>query len=509
MSSSTAPLLSSPSSIKDLQQQQQQWVNHITKTFENYLHIDTNLPICIFHLPETLTTQKPDSYIPQHIGLGPIHHFQTELYTKQEQLKLITARTILKSHKITSEFEQKILVILHKVVPEARCCYDLYFDNIDDNTLAWVFALDGLFLLDVLSKESSSDSTFKDVMMVENQIPLVVLVELMNALQVPFDNSYLLNLLVAFCETRSPLKFSTRKTELDLDINSSFHLLHCMYHLIINDKLAPTNPFLRYNLLVDVHIEDVENAVQIAQGLFPGANVFLQTVMLILKLPWDNITSLFKKMLGENPTSLEIDIPSVSKLARIGKIEFCTTMGGIRDIEFDEGKLTFSFPVLDLKFDSEVILRNLVAYEGLLFKKGTISNLDFTEYVDLMCGIIDSVKDVKILREKGIIEGDLGDEEIAKLFNGITKSSAERKNSALQKTIGKVNKHFSNVPRVKVYSYVKKMFLASWKIFAIVFSVLSLVLMIIEGVCQVYGCKGQFALGNSLYAIGNNQLVDF
>ncbi|XP_024980958.1 putative UPF0481 protein At3g02645 [Cynara cardunculus var. scolymus] len=505
--SSTTPLLSSPSSITDLQQ----WVNHINKTFENYLQVDTNLPICIFQLPEAITTDKPESYVPQHIALGPIHHFRTELYSKQEQLKLITARTVLKPYNITSKFDQAVLVTLRKVVPEARCCYDLYFD-IDDNTLAWVFALDGLFLLDVLSKETeegSSMSTFKDVMMVENQIPLVVLVGLMNALQVPFDSSSLFNLLVIFCVARSPLKFSTQKTQLDLDINSSFHLLHCMYHLIINDKLAPTNPFLRYNLRLDVHLEDVENAVQIAQGLFPGANVVLQPVMLILKLPWDKITSLFNKMLGENPTSLEVDIPSASKLARIGKIEFCTTPGGIRDIEFDEGKLAFSLPVLDLKSDSEVILRNLVAYEGLMFKKGTIPNLDFTEYVDLMCGIIDSVKDVKILREKSIIEGGLGDEEIVKLFNGITKSSTEKQNSALRKTVAKVNKHFGNVPRVKVYRYVKKVFLASWKIFAIIFSVVSLVLMIIEGVCQVYRCKGQFALGNSWHGIGNNQLSDF
>ncbi|KAJ9551021.1 hypothetical protein OSB04_015066 [Centaurea solstitialis] len=461
------------------------------------------------HLPASTNPNhtKPTILSSQHIGLGPFHHFRTELYNKQEQLKLITSRTLLKPYKITSEFEQAVtLTLINKAIPQARLCYELQFD-IDDETLAWVFAIDALFLLDVLSKASPSESSLKDVMMVENQIPLVVLVQLMDALSTYFDGSFLFDLLATFCGTRSPLKFSTRKTQLDLDVNNRFHLLHCMYHLIINDKLAHTSPSLRIGL-PDVRIEDVENAVQVAQGICPGASLFLQPVMVVLKLPWDKITSLFKKMLGENPTSLEIDIPSASKLARIGKIEFCMTPGGIRDIEFDEGKVTFSLPVLDLKCDSEVILRNLVAYEGLMFEKGAISSLDFTEYVDLMCGIVDGVKDVQLLRERSIIEGDLGDEEIVKLFNGITKSSTEKKNSPLQKTIAKVNKHFGNVPRVKVYRYVKKIFFAWWKSFAVVFSVLSLVLVIIEVVCQVYGCKGQFAVGNAWYANGYNQHSD-
>ncbi|KAI3709366.1 hypothetical protein L2E82_39126 [Cichorium intybus] len=127
----------------------------------------------------------------------------------------------------------------------------------------------------------------------------------------------------------------------------------------------------------------------------------------------------------ETPVVLEINIPSVSRLARTAKIEFSTTSGGIRDIEFDEKKLTFYLPILNLKSDSEVILRNLVAYEELLFKNGSVTNLDFTEYVDFMCGIVDDVKDVKIPLEKKVILGDIDDEEIVKLFNGITKSSAK------------------------------------------------------------------------------------
>lgn len=287
-----------------------------------------------------------------------------------------------------------------------------------------------------------------------------------------------------------------------------------MYQLIINHKLPPTNPFLRTSLLLDVHMDDVENVVQMAGELIPGANAFLQPVLLVLKLPWDKIVTFIKKTLGENPRMLEIDIPSVSKLSGIGKFEFCSTPGGIHDIKFDERTPSITLPALDLKPGSEVVLRNLVAYEELMFKKDNIINLDFTEYVDFMCGIIDSVKDVKILREKSIIEGDMSDEDAVKLFNGITKSSlkADEMKSKLQKTIGKVNMYYGNLPRVKAFNFFKKVFLAWWKILAIVFIVLSFVLTVVTGVCQVYDCKGRFGLGNvglALDYVTRDNHVDF
>ncbi|KAI3670856.1 hypothetical protein L1987_87498 [Smallanthus sonchifolius] len=453
----TTPLLSSPpSSLKDLHQH---WLNNSTKAFSNHLHNNTNLPICIFQLPETLTSEQPHSYIPQHIGLGPIHHFHTNLYTNQTQLKITTSKTLLKPHQTTPEFQNTLHKKLTDLIPVTRSCYELYFD-VNDECLSWVFVLDALFLLNALSKVSNGQplEDWEDFIMVENQIPLIILLQLVTILHQHSngdfdDESFVSILLVKFCETRSPLKFKTLENRLDLDVTNNFHLLDCMYHLIVNHNLAPKNPFLRTNFLLDVGLEDVENVVQIAGGLFPG----------------------------ENATMVEIDIPSVSKLSKIGKVEFYSTLGGIHDVKFDEEKPSITLPVLVLNRGSEVVLRNLVAYESLMYKNDNITNLDLTEYVDLMCGIIDGVKDVKILRERNVIEGDMGDEEVVKLFNGISKSSPkiDGKKSELQKTIGKVNGYYGNIPRVKVFNFMKKVFLASWKAFAFVFAVLSLVLMIV------------------------------
>ncbi|GKB44417.1 putative UPF0481 protein [Tanacetum coccineum] len=168
-------------------------------------------------------------------------------------------------------------------------------------------------------------------------------------------------------------------------------------------------------------------------------------------------------------------------------------------------------------FDKEFIIRKVYK----------VAVLDYVHLVKIgisvSCGldyfhngvVIQNGVTLRFFREKNVIVGDLATTEIVKLLNGITKSSVKNdgKTSELQKTILKVNNHYSNIPRVKAFNFIKKLFLATWKFFAIVFSVMSLVLMVVAGVCEVYDCKGQFGLGNVLfmfgYATGNNELTDF
>ena len=220
-------------------------------------------------------------------------------------------------------------------------------------------------------------------------------------------------------------------------------------------------------------------------------------------------------MLGKTPTKLEITIPSASNLVKYAKMEFSTTIGGIRDIEFDEENVSLCLPVLDLKSDSEVIIRNMVAYEESMFKDGHVPTLDITEYVDFLCGIIDSEKDVKILREKNIILGDLEDKEIAKLFNGITKSSGkvDGMRSKLTVTIEKINHHYGNVPRIKIYYTMKKVFSASWKIALVLIAIFGLLIMLSIGVGALLSMKDDIFKASNvplviLRARTNNELVD-
>ncbi|KAH1043232.1 hypothetical protein GLYMA_09G159800v4 [Glycine max] len=124
------------------------------------------------------------------------------------------------------------------------------------------------------------------------------------------------------------------------------------------------------------------------------------------------------KLSEEEEEALEVvNIPCVRELHSVG-VYFQPVEGGNMAIEFDEKKGIFYLPVLKLDLNSEVIMRNLVAHEALTKPDFLI----FTRYTELMRGIIDTVEDVKLLKNAGIIESNssLGVEETEELFNGMT-----------------------------------------------------------------------------------------
>ncbi|KAM7473002.1 hypothetical protein LguiA_011185 [Lonicera macranthoides] len=206
-------------------------------------------------------------------------------------------------------------------------------------------------------------------------------------------------------------------------------------------------------------------------------------------MPWDKISILLGRKNDEQddnaPQVQEILIPSVTRLSKFGGINFRHTDGGIRDVKFVEEEATLYLPVITLNANSEVLLRNLVAYEHAT----SDSTLELAQYVDMMCGIIDTAEDARLLREKGIIKGTLSNEEIADLFNGINKSSNENTSN---KIIEKISNYYSKKPIVKACRFVKNRVYASWKALTFVSTVFLLLLLILHSFCQVYGCPRFF-----------------
>nr|XP_009760730.1 PREDICTED: putative UPF0481 protein At3g02645 isoform X3 [Nicotiana sylvestris] len=117
-----------------------------------------------------------------------------------------------------------------------------------------------------------------------------------------------------------------------------------------------------------------------------GGDIVEKPMSLMSQLPWDHITGLITKEDENKPQIEEIEIPSVTELEEIAKVKFKLTEGGIRDIKFvEEGsEHTFYLPQITLNSDTEVIVRNLVAYEAATASPE--SSLELAEYVDFMCG---------------------------------------------------------------------------------------------------------------------------
>ncbi|XP_060211566.1 putative UPF0481 protein At3g02645 [Lycium barbarum] len=400
---------------------EQRWVNETIRTFTSELTVDTETTTCVFQVPKIIAETKPQAYTPQKIGLGPYHHLGPQLLATNRHHKLTIARSCLNDHQV-QDFANKVINKLCSVMELIRGYYDKHLD-LEGQTLAWILAIDSLYMLHLLNsygryqKVNTKQRMFtQDVVMLENQIPSFVLIETQKALDQSYSNLFT-RLFYKYCNAHSPLKLTNQN--IFRSVNSP-HLLAYLHHLIINYRgilEAEYHESDDEDVICQDYCEYYSSVTRIVEttaslGL-PGGELLGRHFSFLTSLPWDYIKSLVKKENEEKKPSVDkIEIPSVTQLNKTAKVNFKLTEGGIRDIKFieEEGEQMFYLPGITLNSDSEVILRNLVAYEAAAAGDQDGSTLEVAEYVDLMCGIVDTPKDVDLLRISGIIKGSLSDE---------------------------------------------------------------------------------------------------
>lgn len=154
-------------------------------------------------MPKELLAVKPEAYIPQCVSIGPYHQWRSELY-QTERYKVAAARRFQQRIEVLT-FES-VVKELKKHEWQIRSCYHKYLDY-SEEALAWLMALDASFVLECLqfyveqadqsSKEVASEvnqlgrvldpsgrsathnTIMRDLMMLENQVPLFLLQKLL------------------------------------------------------------------------------------------------------------------------------------------------------------------------------------------------------------------------------------------------------------------------------------------------------------------------------------------
>ncbi|BBG99159.1 Plant protein of unknown function D, partial [Prunus dulcis] len=478
-----------------------QWVIQIQKTLEEELEYDGEIPVSIFNVPKALLASDPDSYIPQEVAIGPYHYLRPELY-EMERYKVAAAKRTQKQLQCLKF--QDLVEQLKKLEPRIRACYHKYLD-FNGDTLGWMMAIAASFFLELLqiygAKEgrSAHHAILRDLVMLENQIPLFVSRRILELQFTSLEQAddLLLSMLMGLCKELSPFKVVDQDLP-KIQVSECAHLLDFLYQMI-TPKLE----------------RGMEAAVELNKGPVRLLKKLLVSgpVKVFFKLPWTILSNLPGFAMLKQPVSYlfstqdkeetkpenenssnsiskpplieEITIPSVSDLVKSG-VRFVKTKGSLSTISFDPKTVTFYLPATSLDVNTEVILRNLVAYE--------VSNasgpLVLTRYTELMNGIIDTEEDVKLLREKGIILNRLkSDEEVAKVWNGMSKSIRLTKVPFLDKAIEDVNKYYNGRWKVKMTKFMKVYVFGSWQFLAVLAGLLLLLLMTLQAFCSVYSCS--------------------
>ncbi|KAL3532254.1 hypothetical protein ACH5RR_005775 [Cinchona calisaya] len=518
------------------------WVERISNIFrkEIAINIDHLPPVCVFEVPKMLTVQNPEAYTPQLLALGPYHHLRPEVY-QMERYKLAAIKEISTPEQIFN-FQHLVINKLKEIDPHTRASYNKFLDY-DQDTLAWIIAIDGCFFLHVARSfvvhDEATDKrllentiVIRDMMMLENQIPFILLKKIRKSLRVSNKNDdsnegeediELISLLLQFCEAQSPVKFFIDQTNED-SYRRPLHLLDLMYHMIVN-----VSKYMSGSLLENLSIQGVPLYSKFRNSLISSSSTsssdkedpnvvhnnletilelvesfgtkrtqaVIRPVQIISSIPWSTISGLFRKAnlrMGEgNSENNEIAIPSVSHLWRYAKVQCKPFIGSINQIKFVDKEATLYLPVMNLNASSEVILRNLVAYEAAMSK----STLEFARYINLMNGIIDTAEDVKLLKQNGVIKGSLMDDEIADQFNGMKRcyTSSDQK-SNIEIAIQKVNKFCDKKLLVWTIRGLKRNLYASRKYLALISTVALLVVLSMLTFCEFYQCSKIWSFNN-------------
>ena len=534
---------------------EKQWIAEVRQMVEQEPEDTSVVPVSIFNVPKGLMACDQDSYIPREVGIGPYHNQRQEVYGMQ-RYKIAAARRI--QHLLPSRHKFDDLVDqLKKQEPRIRDCYHKYIE-FSDEMLAWMMVIDASFLLEFLQvyvnregklssrisssishvgdyagKKSAHNAILRDIVMLENQIPLLVLRKI---LEYQFSSleeaeARMLTMLVGFCKELYPFKMMEKDLP-KIRVSELAHLLDFLYEMI-----TPKKERERQEDIIEAMEESsqaaeatkeqerkeasfgdsnsVKNLLKTIWMMVSKLNVSLRPflknilssrpVQVILKLPWNIISNIpglrFLKTVeplcssqdkegdeqeddDKPPLVEEITIPSVTELSNCG-VRFVRTNGNLSTIHFDVTKVIFYLPTISLDVNSETVMRNLVAYEA----SKASGPLVFTRYAELMNGIIDTEEDVKLLRERGIILNRLkSDEEVANLWNGMSKSIRLTKVPFLDKVIEDVNKYYNGKWNVKVGNYIKLYVFGSWQILTFLAAVLMLLLMGLQAFCSVYTC---------------------
>ncbi|KAK3414520.1 hypothetical protein EUGRSUZ_H00381 [Eucalyptus grandis] len=494
-----------------------EWFIHVKTNFKEELQKDINSHVCVFQVPRSLSSAKPQAYAPQLVGLGPYHHLQPHLL-EMERVKLDVVKKLHKESSGMSFMELvRKLTDLHLYV---RACYHKFLD-IDADVLSWIMTVDAQFLFHLLcqhdpdhaGKKLAEDAILRDVMMLENQIPIFFLAKMVTVACSPLEvteqkkiEENFPHMLVGFCKFLSPLK-ETRRYQVDKTLKRA-HLLDLLYSMVVEREDEFKIDIPANIILIE---EDKTGAVPTSNDSGRTAPQHLvsmtENVLGLLQSPnlpctekirphammVQGIMRILSQQIGpsvldsfgyeEAPAEEKGLISRASSLAKAG-VKFRKT-DYIEETSFDEKTHTFQLPAIKLSVNSEVVIRNLVAYEAM----ATSGPLLFTRFVELMDGLLDTPHDVRLLKKHGIITGHLKDGEVARLFNGMSHSIDGHCPSQLDKTIKKVNEFYHAAPKIKTQNMIERYVYNFWKFLAMVATILFFLLMVLQTFCSAYSCS--------------------
>ncbi|KAL7231754.1 hypothetical protein ACSBR2_009899 [Camellia fascicularis] len=378
-----------------------EWVINIKEKLDQARRENTTSAwskMCIYRVPQCLLKSDDKAYIPRTVSLGPYHHGRRDLRTmdchKWRALHRVLKRT---QHDISLYLDS-----IKELEQDARACYEGTI-SLSSNEFVEMMVLDGCFILElfrgaiegfkklgysrkdpIFAMRASMHSLQRDMIMLENQIPLFILDRLLGLENGdPHQRGLVAKLAIQFFDPLMPTDESLTSSS----SSSSFK------------NLTMFDPFAE-------------------QGGLHCLDVFRRSLMRVGPKPvpkhWINRWSWQANRVVADKRRQQL-VHCVTVLREAGVKFKKEKTDRFWDIKFKDG--TLSIPRLLIHDGTKSLLLNLIALEQCHLD----CNNDITSYVIFMDNLINSPADVAYLHYHGIIEHWLGtDGEVVDLFNRLS-----------------------------------------------------------------------------------------
>lgn len=414
---------------------------------------------CMPRIPKFLIAKKPTDYVPQKVSLGPFHHHSnTELdHYQDSKSRLPRARfgfgdeqfkKLMDNMKQDEIFIGKIRESYYApndISPSERELgrMNWYYAPCDsspnEEILGRMMAIDGFFLLqflrefdevyvsnlmdlvtrfgdDVFKPLQQSVHVQKDIVKLENQIPIFVLEKILQWERATIPAGL------------GPEESTLQDDRADRVIRSKtrdgdVHELIRSIKRKIRDRAL--NPCHSLNSTLDRAWKKMSPFPSM-----PAAKANEHVALHLLEFVYKNIVrsgdrspTLKKK---KNCTILKIlkeennaiTLPSAVELRRKG-VTFAADVKFLNEIRFDETTKTFHLPKTEISYETAVLMENLVAFEATLTRNDGSKQLK--RYVDLMDNLNYTSADARVLIQDGIINDIVQPEEVASAWKSVGK----------------------------------------------------------------------------------------
>ncbi|KAF5449162.1 hypothetical protein F2P56_029639 [Juglans regia] len=411
----------------------------------------------IYEVPAWVKDLNKKAYMPQTVSFGPYHHREAPLQRMEEHKH----RALLRFFRRCGKPVQSFVDALTKVVQDLKDSYEPLDPKWEKDThgLLKMMTLDGCFMLEILlastanqlEDDDSKDPIFskhgklyimphirRDMLMLENQIPMQVL-------------ELLLELLPEVDEKRLDVKNHPVK------------------------KKERANELIVKSWFPKAHYSEMGNCLHV-----------LDVYRKILLQPKEKQNNPGKETHETDKPSGDDDeiIRSATELNEAGIRFKADKKASLKDITFNGGVLRLPLIVVDDATES--IFLNLIAFERFHVGAGN----EITSYISFMDNIIDNEMDVALLQSSEIIQNAIGsDKAVAKLFNSLSKDITLDPESSLdvvhKRVSGYCKKRLNRWRANLIHTYFRN----PWAILSLIAAIFLFALTIVQTIYTILGVK--------------------